>query len=211
MPDREVLPKKAQEDLTEIERAEQRATYGRRMEKMNRRLSKYALDPDNKKMYRARAEQWAEYTEKWQSYHEKQLAKAEKSGIINTGAISGALNPNSKEALAHAERYYEFVRHQTTDTARIAKNTVISQTKIDKIKKHVFIDEHELLDGVKRFDPSYHMAESWQRLATGNYRKEDIILLKHEYAELRLMEKGYSQDAAHIRASKRYNYAKYCD
>ena len=82
-PDREVLPKKAQEDLTEIERAEQRAAYGRRMEKMNRRLSKYALDPDNKKMYRGRAEQWSEYTEKWQSYHEKQLAKAEKSGIIN--------------------------------------------------------------------------------------------------------------------------------
>ncbi len=52
------------------------------MEKMNRRLSKYALDPDNKKMYRGRAEQWAEYTEKWQSYHENQLAKAEKSGII---------------------------------------------------------------------------------------------------------------------------------
>lgn len=81
-PDREVLPKKAQEDLTEIERAEQRAAYGKRMEKMNRRLSKYALDPDNKKMYRGRADQWAEYTEKWQSYHEKQLAKAGKSGII---------------------------------------------------------------------------------------------------------------------------------
>ena len=81
-PDREVLPKKAQEDLTEIERAEQKATYGKRMEKMNKRLSKYALDPDNKKMYRGRAEQWAEYTEKWQSYHEKQLAKAGKSGII---------------------------------------------------------------------------------------------------------------------------------
>ena len=63
MPDREVLPKKAQEDLTEIERAEQRAAYGKRMEKMNRRLSKYALDPDNKKMYRGRADQWSEYTE----------------------------------------------------------------------------------------------------------------------------------------------------
>ena len=81
-PDREVLPKKAQEDLTEIERAEQKAAYGKRMEKMNKRLSKYALDPDNKRMYRGRAEQWSEYTEKWQSYHEKQLAKAEKSGII---------------------------------------------------------------------------------------------------------------------------------
>ena len=40
-------------------------------------------------MYRARAEQWAEYTEKWQSYHEKQLAKAEKSAIIVTDKTVG--------------------------------------------------------------------------------------------------------------------------
>ncbi len=83
-PDREVLPKKAQEDLTEIERAEQKAAYGRRMEKMNRRLSKYALDPDNKKMYRGRAEQWADYTEKWSDYHKKLLEKAVQSAIIVT-------------------------------------------------------------------------------------------------------------------------------
>lgn len=81
-PDREVLPKKAQEDLTEIERAEQKAAYGKRMEKMNKRLSKYALDPDNKKLYGGRKDQWSAYAEKWQSYHEKQLEKAEKSGII---------------------------------------------------------------------------------------------------------------------------------
>lgn len=67
---------------------------------MNRRLSKYALDPDNKKMYRGRAEQWSEYTEKWQSYHEKQLAKAEKSGIIdskNKKAPIISMNNNSIE------------------------------------------------------------------------------------------------------------------
>ena len=81
-PDREVLPKKAQEELTEIERAEQRAAYGRRMEKMNRRLSKYALDPNNKKMYRGRAEQWSEYTEKWQSYHNVLVYKAIEKRIL---------------------------------------------------------------------------------------------------------------------------------
>ena len=86
-PDREVLPEKAQEDLTEIERAEQKETYGARMEKMYKRLGKYALDPGNKTEYLARADQWAEYTQKWQSYHEKQLAKAEKSGIIREKQI----------------------------------------------------------------------------------------------------------------------------
>ena len=81
-PDLEGLPKKAQEDLTEIERAEQKAAYGKRMEKMYSRLEKHALDPDNKKLYGGRKDQWSAYAEKWQSYHEKQLEKAEKSGII---------------------------------------------------------------------------------------------------------------------------------
>lgn len=95
-PDREVLPKKAQEDLTEIERAEQRAAYGRRMEKMNKRLSKYALDPDNKKTYQGRAKQWSDYTEKWSDYHKKLLEKAEKSGIIKSNYYSGFSDPISK-------------------------------------------------------------------------------------------------------------------
>ncbi len=69
----------------EIERAEQRAAYGKRMEKMNKRLSKYALDPDNKKMYRGRAVQWSEYTEEWRDYHREMLENAVKSAIISIG------------------------------------------------------------------------------------------------------------------------------
>ena len=133
------------------------------------------------------------------------------SGIINTGAISGALNPYSKEAEKHAVQYYEAIRHMKTDTKKISAATGIGQDKIDKIKNHVFITEHDLLTGKKRFDPSYEMAQSWQRLISGSFKEQDIVLLKHEYAELRYMEKGYSQNEAHIRASKKYNYAKYCD
>ncbi len=88
---------------------------------------------------------------------------------------------------------------------------ILYEQKIDKIKNHVFISEHELLTGRKRFDPSYEMAQSWQRLINGDFKEQDIVLLKHEYAELRFMEKGYSQNEAHILASKKYNYAKYCE
>ena len=137
--------------------------------------------------------------------------KSGDSGIINTGAISGALNPFSKEAEKHAAQYYESVRHMKTDTDKISKATGISKDKINKIKNHVFIDEHDLMEGKKRFDPSYEMAESWQRLINGDYKEKDIVLLKHEYAELRYMEKGLSQNEAHIKASKKYNYAKYCE
>ncbi len=139
------------------------------------------------------------------------LDNGSRSGIMNTGVISGALNPYSKEAEKHAVQYYESVRHMTTDTQKISAATGISRDKIDKIKNHVFITEHDLLTGHKRFDPSYDMAQSWQRLINGDFKEQDIVLQKHEYAELRYMEKGYSQNEAHILASKKYNYAKYCE
>ncbi|MCD8026032.1 MAG: hypothetical protein LUF33_03645 [Clostridiales bacterium] len=141
----------------------------------------------------------------------KPVANSDESGIINTGATSGALNPYSKAANEHAEKYYESVRHMTNDTKKISEATAISQDKIDKIKNHVFVKEHDLIGGHPRFTPSYDMAQSWQRLISGNFEEKDIILLKHEYAELRYMEKGLSQNEAHIKASNRYNYAKYCD
>ncbi len=141
----------------------------------------------------------------------KSLDKSGNGGIINSGAISGALNPYSEKAQKHAEQYYESVRHMKTDTQKISIATSIKKDKIDKIKNHVFIREHDLIEGKKRFDPSYDMAQSWQRLINGNFEEKDIVLLKHEYAELRYMEKGYTQNEAHIKASKKYNYAKYCE
>ena len=141
----------------------------------------------------------------------ERLTNCGESSIINTRAISGALNPYSKEADDHAKRYYESVRHMKTDTQKISAATGISQDKIDKIKDQVFVKEHELLDGKHRFAPSYDMAQSWQRLINGSFEDKDIVLLKHEYAELRYMEKGFTQNEAHIKASKKYNYAKYCE
>lgn len=141
----------------------------------------------------------------------KRLTGGGKSGIITSGAISGALNPYSKEAERHAVQYYESVRHMKTDIKRISDATGISQDKIEKIKQHVFILEHDLLDGRHRFALSYDMAQSWQRLINNSFEEKDIVLLKHEYAELRYMEKGLSQNDAHIKASKKYNYAKYCE
>lgn len=124
------------------------------------------------------------------------------------GYTSGALNPDSVRAFEHAERYYESVRKMKTDVSKIAKNTGWSEKSIQKIKNHVFYDEHELIGGYGRFDPSYHMAVSWQRLIDGkNIEDMDITLLKHEYLELTLVKNGYSQDQAHIQASKKHNYA----
>ena len=142
---------------------------------------------------------------------EKTVANSVDNGIMKTDKISGALNPLSSKAEEHAARYYESVRHMKTDTERIAKTTGISKDKLDKIKNHIFIAEHNLVDGKRRFDPDYEMAQSWQRLISGNIKEQDMFLLKHEYAELRYMEKGLTQSEAHIKASHRYNFAKYCE
>ena len=124
-----------------------------------------------------------------------------------SGAISGALNPDSEEAEKHAEQYYEAVRRMKTDYISIAKNTGMSEKDILEIKNYLFIDKHDLIGGYKRFDLSFHIAQSWQRLIDGKKIKEqDMIMLKHELTEIGLVKSGMTQNQAHINATKIYNY-----
>lgn len=129
-------------------------------------------------------------------------------------AINGAriTNVNGSAAEKHAERYYGLVRSMTTDVARIAENTGYSEDAIQRIKNFIFYDEHDLGDPEpRRFDPSFAMAQSWQRLINGNPEPHDLIMLQHEILEKELMDDGMTQYAAHIEASKKYNYAKESD
>ncbi len=144
---------------------------------------------------------------------QKRVDKSGGGGIMNLGAISGALNPFSKDARKHAAQYYESVRHMNTDVARISENTGISEAEIAKIKKHVFLEKHDLGgDEPEYFYPNYEMAQSWQRLIDGkNIQKHDVTLLRHEAMERELMDKGYSQAEAHRLAEEKYNYSKESD
>jgi len=140
------------------------------------------------------------------------IEKKHNFGIINSGATSGALDPNSARAEQHAIQYYESVRHMTNDVNRIAQNTGWKPEAIRKIKKYIFEDEHDLLEGYARFAPSYDMAQSWQRLIDGkNIKEQDLVLLKHEYLEMILVERGLPQNEAHVQASIKHNYAKYLE
>ena len=121
---------------------------------------------------------------------------------------SGALNPNSQRAFDHAERYYESVRHMKTDCEKIAANTGFREQDIRIIKSHVFIEEHDLYVGRKRFASDYEMAQSWQRLIDGrNIQERDIVLLNHEFLEHTLMRQGTPVREAHEQAQEVYNYA----
>ncbi|MBR0280374.1 MAG: hypothetical protein IJQ81_02145 [Oscillibacter sp.] len=125
------------------------------------------------------------------------------------GAISGALDPDSKEAQEHAERYYNLVRRMRTDVQKIAQNTGYPEQEIAQIKRFIFLEEHDLGDGkIERFAACYEMAASWQRLIDGkDIQKHDLTLLRHELMEHGLMLNGMSQHDAHIQTSRVYNYA----
>jgi len=128
-----------------------------------------------------------------------------------TGA-SGTIPRNDIERQEkHAELFYEEIRKRTGDVKTIAKNTGFFVRDIKKIKKHIFFDEHDLGEDIPtRFDPSYDMAISWQRLIDGkNIQEMDIILLKHELYELNLMSQGIDYDTAHHLTNQKYNYVKY--
>jgi hypothetical protein len=124
--------------------------------------------------------------------------------------MGGALDPNSDRAEQHAERYYDSVRKMSADVQSISKNTGFTVEEIESIKNHVFLKEHNLgEDGIRRFHPSYDMAQSWQRLIDGkNIKPHDIVLLKHELLEIDFMKQGYSQDNAHNMTNLTFNYKK---
>lgn len=141
------------------------------------------------------------------------LANGGERGIIISGAVSGALNPDSEKAEEHAVRYYEAVRHMTTDIDRISENTGIERETIAQIKHFIFLSKHDLGgEEPEYFAPEYRMAQSWQRLIEGSQIQEhDLTLLRHEIMEIDLMSQGHSQEEAHIITSKKYNYSKEAD
>lgn len=132
-----------------------------------------------------------------------------KSGIINTGAQSGAKKTEGWQN-RHADRMYEEIRHRTTDAAAISKNTVFTEKAATEIKQHMFVKEHRFADGsVRRFDPDFEQAQAWDRLAQGNGSVSDLVLLKHEYVELTQMRlHNYDYETAHEIANKYHNWAK---
>ena len=100
----------------------------------------------------------------------------------------------------------------TTDVKKIAKNVGYTEEQIQRIKDYLFMDIHNLGDGrISKFDPSYEIAQSWQRLVDGkSIQPHDMTLLLHEMMEQELMMQGYSQGEAHILASRKYDYRKGC-
>ena len=130
-----------------------------------------------------------------------------------TGGISGAItDPYSDDAIRHAEMYYEEIRKNHSDVTKIAHNTSLNYDQVLLIKQYLFFNVHDLEGGIRRFDASFEIAQSWQRLSFDpqNIKPHDLTLLSHELTEIDYVNHGMSQKDAHIKASEEYPYAKEC-
>jgi hypothetical protein len=108
---------------------------------------------------------------------------------------------------ALTEIFYNDIRNTTIDIEAISKNTGIPKDIIQKIKSHVFLEDHILYEGIGKFGIDEDMAAAWQRLIDNKFNKSDLILLQHEYAESLLMngtEIAYSD--AHPLVNQRYDW-----
>ncbi len=106
-------------------------------------------------------------------------------------------------------KYYEKVRKMSEDVSKIAKNIGVDESIVQQIKRHVFLDDHILYDGIRRFDPNPDMAAAWKRLIENDFFQSDLVLLQHELVESIIMngtEVAYSE--AHKIANGLYNWDK---
>ena len=94
-----------------------------------------------------------------------------------------------------ADEAYEAIRQSTSDVETIARNTGIKPENIQKVKNHIFHEEH-LLDryvdvGVptemQRFDSELGIANASKRLEQWTFTEADRQLSRHEAAEAYLM------------------------
>ena len=172
------------------------------------------------------------WTKRWNSIDKERVERRKLIGVVSvdereqkrynrvmksSGAVYGAWNdrndPYNKERDRHAQEFYESVRNRNKqhEIVKVSNNSGLSQSDVEKIYNHIFINEYDLEDGRKRFDPNYDMAESWRRLSEiggNNIQSHDLVMLNHELMEHDLMAKGMKYDEAHELTNKTYNYQK---
>lgn len=131
-----------------------------------------------------------------------------------TGALTDKNDPNGLKRFAHAVSYYEQLRKRDVDNiaSKIALRTDLTKKEARQAFEHLFVEEHELHGGIKRFDPDYDIAQSTQRiLGSSEMLEHDKLLFPHEYLESKYMNRGFDQSRAHELANYDYNYEQALD
>lgn len=187
-------------ELVRKQEQENRQQYARRQEKKFGRLADFSLDPENKKKYEQKQNEW------------KSVANDADSAIMISGARITDIF--SEEAENFAEMYYKEVRSFSTDAKKIAENLGKEKSDIVKIKAYLFEDESLFDSDLKtyhRFDPDCAIAQSWQRLMTGkDIKQHDRTLIEHELLEMKIKRENPDMEhwKAHELATEKFDYPK---
>ena len=109
--------------------------------------------------------------------------------IVHTGGRQITTINAWNEAERQAIEFYENIRRNTSniDVSIISKNSGMPEFQVQKVKQHLFFNAHKLDAAISRFAPDIEIADAWLRLQKGNFVKQDLMLLKHEYFEARFM------------------------
>lgn len=189
---------------------EQKARYNAQQAKKCERISEYSLDEENKRIYKARAEQWRDKEKSL-----KAVAKSGESGIIRTGGKITDKNFTQIEKFEQqAKQFYSArIRNGDEDVKLISKNTGFSYNDILNIKNYIMIYEHLFSDGsIRKFDPNIDQALAWQRLMENNFMDSDILFLNHELRELKYMQDtNCDYETAHKYATQKYDWQSVID
>ena len=187
-------------ELVRKQEQENRQQYAKRQEKKFGRLADFSLDPENKKKYEQKQNEW------------KSVANDADSAIMISGARITDIF--SEEAENFAEMYYKEVRSFSTDAKKIAENLGKEESDIAKIKAYLFEDESLFdsdLKAYRRFDPDCAIAQSWQRLMTGkDIKPHDRTLIEHELLEMKIKRENPDMEhwKAHELATEKFDYPK---
>uniref|UniRef100_UPI0024BA6E1A phage minor capsid protein n=1 Tax=Ligilactobacillus salivarius TaxID=1624 RepID=UPI0024BA6E1A len=111
--------------------------------------------------------------------------------------------------------YIQFAQRSSKSSInKISKAGNVSVEDASEIYNHIFVDKHLTLDKdgnkvMAKFVPNIDMAQSFQRIFNGQkLHEEDIILLKHELYERKLMKNNpnMTYKEAHNLTNKIYDY-----
>lgn len=136
--------------------------------------------------------------------------------VRDSGAIKADWDdevPQSNDEEKAQRMYHEFIeRKEAPQATVVADHTGFSKRSVEQVYEHMFTSKHKFEEGpIRQFDPSYDMAQSWQRLISKDnksIRKSDILMLEHEMFESILMKDGLTYEKAHLETSKIYDYAR---
>ncbi|MHA6916154.1 hypothetical protein ACQUJO_23925, partial [Ralstonia pseudosolanacearum] len=113
------------------------------------------------------------------------LARASARTTLRQTGAREVINLSSLRAWELADDAYASIRTSTSDVAAISENIGWTQSRVARVKDHVFFKEHQLDYGVGKFDADPAIANAWNRLSKGDHVKSDIDLLRHEIFESR--------------------------